>query len=110
MVIASTNPKFDAGFLRASPRLILLARHGVGYDNVDLDAASRLGIAVTKVPGPVEREAMAEHTVALLLALACDSKHEEEEVAPLPDPGGVLAERSTLFDAGMAHHVVRRFR
>ena len=49
-------------------KLKLLARHGIGCDNVDLQAATELGIAVSRVKGIVEREAVAEYAVALLMA------------------------------------------
>ena len=68
-VVASVNPTFDAAFFDAcGPGLRLLARHGIGTNNVDLRAAHEHGVLVTKVAGVVEREAMAEHSVALLLA------------------------------------------
>jgi phosphoglycerate dehydrogenase-like enzyme len=68
-VIASVNPQFDANFfegLRGGLRL--LARHGIGVNNVDLAAATRCKVPVSKVPGLVEQEAVAEHTLALLLS------------------------------------------
>lgn len=68
-VVASVSPVFDAEFFRHSPGLRLLARHGIGVNNVDLAAATRHGVIVTKVPGIVEREAMAEHAVGLILAV-----------------------------------------
>ncbi len=67
-VIASVQPDFSFEYFRRSPGLVLLARHGIGFNNVDIAAATRAGVLVTKVSGPVEREAMAEHTLALLLA------------------------------------------
>jgi phosphoglycerate dehydrogenase-like enzyme len=67
VVIASVSPEYGPDFFRAMPGLKLVARHGIGYDNVDVAAASRAGVLVTKVPGPVEREAMAEAAVSLLL-------------------------------------------
>ena len=51
------------------PRLKLIARHGIGCDNVDVAAATRLGIQVTFTPA-ASTNAVAEHTMALLLALA----------------------------------------
>ncbi len=68
-IVASVSPQFDAGFFTHSPGLKLLARHGIGVNNVDLAAAKRHGVIVTKVPGVVEREAMAEHAVGLILAV-----------------------------------------
>jgi len=69
-VVASVQPCYDAAFFRSAPELVLLARHGIGVNNVDVAAATRNGVIVTKVPGVVEREAMAEATIALMLAIA----------------------------------------
>lgn len=44
-------------------------RYGIGYDNVDVDAATELGIMVANVPDYCVEE-VADHTLALLLALA----------------------------------------
>lgn len=55
--------------LDASPRLRIVARHGVGVDDVDLAGAARRGIVVTRAPGS-NTTAVAEHTMAMILALA----------------------------------------
>lgn len=56
--------------LRAGlPRLKIIARHGIGCDNVDVEAAARLGIWVTVTPN-ASVHAVAEHAAALMLALA----------------------------------------
>lgn len=47
----------------------VIARYGIGYDNVDVDAATRNGIVVTNVPDYCLGE-VADHTLALLLASA----------------------------------------
>jgi phosphoglycerate dehydrogenase-like enzyme len=65
--IASTDP-FDAGVLRASPALRVIARVGVGTDSIDLRAATERGVVVTVTPGANETT-VAEHTLALMLAL-----------------------------------------
>jgi D-3-phosphoglycerate dehydrogenase len=57
--------------LAASPNLRVVARHGVGVDDVDVAEATRLGILVTRAPGSNAR-AVAEHTLAMLLGLAKD--------------------------------------
>lgn len=59
----------DAAVMDASPRLRIIARHGVGVDNVDLDAAAARGLLVTRAPGS-NTAAVAEHTLALILAWA----------------------------------------
>ncbi len=60
---------FDREKITNSPRLKIIARHGVGFDNVDLDAATDAGVWVTITPGRNSR-AVAEHVFALALALA----------------------------------------
>ncbi len=65
-LLASTEP-LTRGIL-AQSRLRVVARTGVGYDSVDVAAATDLGIVVTITPGAVDVSA-AEHTLALLLAL-----------------------------------------
>jgi phosphoglycerate dehydrogenase-like enzyme len=49
--------------------LRIIARHGTGYDHVDVDAATAAGVWVTVTPGRNSR-AVAEHVFALTLALA----------------------------------------
>lgn len=55
--------------LAALPRLRVVAKHGVGVDNIDLMAAARHGVTVTNVPA-ANRHAVADFTFALLLSLA----------------------------------------
>ncbi|HEX5434996.1 MAG TPA: phosphoglycerate dehydrogenase [Candidatus Angelobacter sp.] len=59
----------DAGILRNAGKLRVIGRAGVGVDNIDLDAATKAGIAVMNTPG-ANAVAVAEHTLALMLALA----------------------------------------
>ena len=56
-----------AAHLDAASRLRVLARYGTGVDAVDLAAAASRGITVTSAPG-ANAEAVADHTVGLLLA------------------------------------------
>ncbi|HKG39318.1 MAG TPA: phosphoglycerate dehydrogenase [Conexibacter sp.] len=65
--IVSTDP-FDASVFERCPGLRVVARVGVGYDSIDLDAATAAGVVVTICPGANE-ETVADHTLALLLAL-----------------------------------------
>lgn len=51
------------------PRLKLICRHGIGCDNVDVKAATEFGIQVTFTP-MASIQAVAEHTVGMMLALA----------------------------------------
>ena len=61
----------NASAMAASHRLRIVARHGVGVDDVDLAAAAARGIVVARAPGSNTR-AVAEHTMAMILALAKD--------------------------------------
>ena len=64
--IVSTDP-FDESVFAVAPDLRVVARMGVGYDAIDVDAASRAGVVVTTTPGANE-ETVADHTLALILA------------------------------------------
>ena len=59
----------DAALLEHARKLRVIGRAGVGVDNIDLDAATRKGIAVMNTPG-ANAIAVAEHTLALMLAMA----------------------------------------
>jgi D-3-phosphoglycerate dehydrogenase len=53
----------------AARNLKVISRHGVGYDNIPIDACTDAGIPVTVV-GPVNAISVAEHTLMLMLAAA----------------------------------------
>ena len=55
--------------LESCPNLKLVSKHGVGVDNIDLDAAKELGIAVTIAPG-ANSMSVAEHAFTMLMTLA----------------------------------------
>jgi len=59
----------DANALKTADRLKVIARYGVGFDNVDLAAAREKGIVVTNTPG-ANSVSVAELAIGLLLALA----------------------------------------
>ena len=69
-IIASVTPVYTREVLLGLPKLQLLARHGVGCDNVDLDTCAELGIAVSKVGPEVERESVAQMAIGLMNASA----------------------------------------
>ncbi len=54
--------------LAACPSVKIVQRLGVGYETLDLEAAARRGIPCCNIPG-VNKEAVAEHGMALILAL-----------------------------------------
>jgi D-3-phosphoglycerate dehydrogenase len=61
--------RVDAGVVAGASRLRLVARNGVGYDHIDVDACTRAGVMVTLTPRAVARP-VASAIVALILALA----------------------------------------
>jgi D-3-phosphoglycerate dehydrogenase len=68
LVVRSATP-VAAKLLEHAPKLRVIGRAGVGVDNIDLEAATRRGILVMNTPGG-NATSVAEHTLALLLALA----------------------------------------
>ncbi len=68
-LVVRSQTQVDADVIAAGTRLKVIARAGVGVDNVDLDAATRSGIVVCNAPQSNIISA-AEHTVAMLLAVA----------------------------------------
>jgi D-3-phosphoglycerate dehydrogenase len=68
--LAGSEP-YSARVIAARPQLRVIARVGVGYDAVDVAAATAHGIAVTTTPG-TNHDSVAEHTFALLLGLSRD--------------------------------------
>jgi D-3-phosphoglycerate dehydrogenase len=60
--------KVSAAIIDAAPGLRVVARSGIGVDNIDVPAATRRGIPVTNVPAYCEAE-VAEHVIALIFAV-----------------------------------------
>ncbi|WP_218163730.1 phosphoglycerate dehydrogenase [Actinomadura madurae] len=60
------NEPMTAQVLERAPALKAVVRTGVGYDSVDVEAASRLGISVSNLPG-INANAVAEYTIGLML-------------------------------------------
>ncbi|MBI4662338.1 MAG: phosphoglycerate dehydrogenase [Verrucomicrobia bacterium] len=61
--------RIDAALIQACPRLKVIAKYGVGLDNVDQDACRRRGVEVGWTPG-VNRRSVAEMTVGLMIGLS----------------------------------------
>src|SRR5207302_2435621 len=68
-ILIRSGTKLDAELLSRATRLRAVGRAGVGVDNVDVPAATKRGIVVANAPQSNVITA-AEHTMALLLALA----------------------------------------
>jgi D-3-phosphoglycerate dehydrogenase / 2-oxoglutarate reductase len=61
--------RIDSAFLAMAPELRIVARHGVGYDAVDVPALTARGIPLTVTPD-ANAVSVAEHAMMLLLAVA----------------------------------------
>ena len=68
-LIVRSAVKVDARVLEPATKLRVIGRAGVGVDNIDLEAATKKGIAVMNTPG-ANAVAVAEHTLGLMLAMA----------------------------------------
>src|SRR3569832_461859 len=67
--LVRSETKITSDWIGKAPDLRLIGRAGVGVDNIDLVAATRRGVAVINAPA-ANTLAAAEHTMALMLALA----------------------------------------
>jgi len=68
-LIVRSAVQVNAELLSKARKLRVIGRAGVGVDNIDLDPATRQGIAVMNTPG-ANAVAVAEHTLAMMLAMA----------------------------------------
>ncbi|MDQ1389265.1 MAG: D-3-phosphoglycerate dehydrogenase / 2-oxoglutarate reductase [Acidobacteriaceae bacterium] len=68
-LIVRSAVQADAELISGAKKLRVIGRAGVGVDNIDLDAATRQGIAVMNTPG-ANAVAVAEQTLGMMLAMA----------------------------------------
>jgi len=68
-ILIRSATRLDAGLIERADRLRVIGRAGIGVDNVDVAAATKRGIVVANAPQS-NIVAAAEHTIALMLALA----------------------------------------
>ncbi len=70
-VLSLLVDKIDGEVMDAvGPQLKIISNYAVGFDNVDVEAATERGIVVTNTPSDEVNEAVAEHAWALLMSLA----------------------------------------
>lgn len=71
IILSILTENMDAEIMDAAgPQLKMIANYAVGFNNIDLDAAKERGIVVTNAPNDQISESVAEHTIALMMALA----------------------------------------
>ena len=77
--IVASQHVYDASLMDKAPDLKVIARTGIGYEKVDLSAATERGIAVCNAPdGPTI--STTEHTIALMMMVAKNIKRSEAEL------------------------------
>ena len=67
--VAVRVAKIDRKLLAQASNLKIIAKHGVGYDNIDVEAATQRRIVVVNTP-EANAESVAEHNLGLMLSLA----------------------------------------
>jgi len=77
--VIRSGTKITAPLIEAAKNLKVIGRAGVGYENIDVDAASKKGVVVMNTPGG-NNVTTGEHTISLMLALA---RHIPQAVASL---------------------------
>jgi lactate dehydrogenase-like 2-hydroxyacid dehydrogenase len=69
-VLSLLTDNIDARVFDVSPSVKIFANYATGFDNIDLVEAKKRGVTVTNAPSDVASESVAEHAIALTLALA----------------------------------------
>jgi glyoxylate reductase len=71
VILSLLTDRIDGDLMDAAgPQLKLISNYAVGFDNIDVKGATDRGIVVVNTPSDEVNEAVAEHTWALILALA----------------------------------------
>ncbi|KAF3484431.1 D-3-phosphoglycerate dehydrogenase [Arthroderma uncinatum] len=93
-LLVRSETKVTAAVLQAAKKLKVVARAGVGVDNIDVEAATKNGIVVVNSPSG-NIGAAAEHTIALLMSMARN----------IPDASSSLKSNSQIFANSTVHLV-----
>jgi phosphoglycerate dehydrogenase-like enzyme len=100
-VLAGGEPYRPETIAKLAPAgLKVLARAGVGYDAINLEAATEHGVAVCFAPG-TNQEAVAEHAFALILGLTRDVHRQDAEIR-----AGKWPRRAVAFARGTTMGIV----
>ena len=111
-VVCSNFGAVDRDLIATLPRLQMIANHGVGYDNLDLDACRERGIVASNTPEVLD-DAVAELALALLLAVrrhvvAADRfvRRGDWERGPFPLTAQVAGSRVGILGLGRVGQAV----
>jgi len=77
IILAAPNQRFGADVLRAAPNLRLIGSPVIGFDHIDLETATELGILVSNCPTEEIIVGMAEATVMLIAALSLELERKQ---------------------------------
>src|ERR671925_424663 len=77
--VIRSGTKITAELIEAAKNLKVIGRAGVGFENIDVDAATKKGIVVMNTPGG-NNVTTGEHTISLMMALA---RHIPQAVSSL---------------------------
>jgi len=105
--IAVRVAKIDRELLEKAGNLMVIAKHGVGYDNIDIEAATRKKVVVINTPLD-NAESVAEHNLGLMLSInkkiaVADRGIRLGKPKPREDLVGVELKDKTLGLIGMGH-------
>jgi D-3-phosphoglycerate dehydrogenase len=88
--------KISRNLLEKAENLLVIAKHGVGYDNIDVEAATGRGILVVNTPD-ANTESVAEHNLGLMLCLSKNICRADRELRQ-----GKFAQREDLMGVELA--------
>lgn len=77
-ILARTAP-YPKEIFEAAPNLKVIGRHGVGYDNIDIEAATNHGVQVCNTP-LANANSVAEHAIMLLLGCAKNLVYQDNQL------------------------------
>ncbi|HTW88426.1 MAG TPA: NAD(P)-dependent oxidoreductase [Candidatus Binataceae bacterium] len=78
-LLVSSRELFTRAVMMAGPRLVTIAKLGIGVERIDVKAATELGIVVSNTPIPENYLAVAEYAVAFMLAMAKQLKPGDQQ-------------------------------
>ncbi|MDQ5954633.1 MAG: D-isomer specific 2-hydroxyacid dehydrogenase, NAD-binding protein [Patescibacteria group bacterium] len=69
-VISLLTDNIDKNIFEKSKSVKIFANYATGFDNINLDDAKAYGVTITNAPAPLSAEAVAQHAISFMLALA----------------------------------------
>lgn len=75
----------DAALLARTPELLLVSTVGAGYDTVDVAACTQAGVLVVNQAGGANAQAVAEHSLGMMLALARHMPQADRDMRRIPN-------------------------